>query len=503
MLGLGFVPLPARSAERLRARRAAGIGALALVACLALSSARVVAEPMEGLAPEVAAPGVEVRPVDEDTLLRDACRYLNLSHAQITHLLLIARHADRSLEAFDREEARIERATRAQAETSPEVAARLQAAQDERRAQAAARVAAGVAPSLARFLTREQIALAWRLQQGKPPEYAEADPELLDPSAGFVMPAAPIFLSDRVMWAPGSTARRLQLGGGERQTLPSPDTELEVLDGKPLALPASPTQDLLLYRRSVLTDELGSGWGMSGSLDPRPFPQLVVETNDLRDLLPVLQPLAARLFFSPRFVAVLSDALRDGLGVSPNRAPRRAPPLSTLPLVRNYRMETGLRDLAGHGPELTPLGGHIQHGCYVFDAGQGLHLPDAGVTDHYAVQFSFQQVGGESYQKLIDFKDGTRDTGLYTYQGKLTFYTLAVGGVPQPGVEHRIRLERDRGTRIVRAYLDLKPVFAFIDLDDEAVFQEGRGTLFVDDRTTQGEQGPGAVRSIMIWGPGP
>jgi hypothetical protein len=125
------------------------------------------------------------------------------------------------------------------------------------------------------------------------------------------------------------------------------------------------------------------------------------------------------------------------------------------------------------------------------------------VTDHYAIQLNLRYDGGASYQKILDFKNRTVDGGLYFYQGHLTFYTLANGGAPVPQVEHRLRLERDRTTRIVRAYLDLRPIFAFIDLDDEAVFEKGTGSLFVDDTSTKNEQGPGALRSVNVWGPAP
>jgi hypothetical protein len=61
-------------------------------------------------------------------------------------------------------------------------------------------------------------------------------------------------------------------------------------------------------------------------------------------------------------------------------------------------------------------------------------------------------------------------------------------------------LERNRKTRVVRAYLDGRPVFAFLDLDDAAVFNGGKSLLFVDDRSTKTEQGPGTMRSVAIWG---
>src|SRR5207248_5128017 len=65
---------------------------------------------------------------------------------------------------------------------------------------------------LVRTLTREQIALAWRLELGRPPEYARCNPALLDPAAGFVSPpgargGAIIFLGGLERMRPGWTPR--------------------------------------------------------------------------------------------------------------------------------------------------------------------------------------------------------------------------------------------------------------------------------------------------------
>jgi len=171
-------------------------------------------------------------------------------------------------------------------------------------------------------------------------------------------------------------------------------------------------------------------------------------------------------------------------------------------LVRDYQMERGIRDRTGLGPDLEPLGGEVRNGLYLFGPGEGVELPHAGVTDHYALQIIFRKLDEESgYRKIVDFKDRKQDGGVYLYGGQITFYSLANGGTPLPGQEHRLRLERNRYTRIVRAYLDWRPIFAFIDLDDDAVFENGKGVLFADDKaTSHKEQGPGALRSLLVWG---
>jgi hypothetical protein len=357
---------------------------------------------------------------------------------------------------------------------------------NERRDRASAEITGFAAPQLVRVLTREQIALAWRLHEGRPPHFAEADAApLMDRAAGFTGAPRP------------SSLLQLRLPG---RAAPG-RSDAPVMLGRPLALQESggvSDERVLAQLNDLLLESVNTRRSMVARFQ-KPFMQLVVETSDLRELLPALEPLTQRLFMSPRCLPALVKADREGLTAGlTSRSHLGA--LGPLRLVRDYRMELGFRDLAGRGPELEPLGGGIRHGLYEFDPGQGLKLENAGVTDHYALQLTFRYFGGDGYQKILDFKDGARDGGLYHYNGHLTFYTLADGGAPVVGKEHRLRLERNRKTRVVRAYLDLRPIFAFMDLDDEAVFSASKSLLFVDDRSTKNEQGPGAMRSVAIWG---
>lgn len=421
--------------------------------------------------------------VREDALLRHLCRYLRLSRTQVLHLVPFARHTRRGRDLLERECEERRRVFESLAATQPEASERLRQEMEQRRAQVLAELTAVGARGLIRNLTREQIALAWRLSQGNPPRYARADPALLDPAAGFVQRAS------------------YRLKGGE--TLLRLDDRLHVQADAGRVADFDLATELETARLAIeeqrLRPQLSPPGGEQG-MDPRPFPQLVAETNNPDDLLPALRPLAGRLFFSDRWLPVLEEILRSG--ESPAGSARPAAP-GPLRLLRDFRMERGFRDVAGRGTELEPLGGNLDHGLYVFDPGQGLRVPDAGVTDHYALQLNLIYRGGDGYQKILDFKDRASDGGLYFFRGRLTFYTLATGGTPAPDVEHRLRVERDRTTRIVRVSLDLRPIFAFIDLDDEAVFEKGRTALFVDDKTTNNEQGAGALRSLSVWGPAP
>lgn len=446
-------------------------------------------------APPPAAPnaeGAKEKPAEKE-LLWKLCKYLRLSKAQVGLLLPTARYVDRGRELHQRREDQARRQLEKLGD-QPAEAAKIKAEIDQAESRLAADVTSFGAPQLARILTREQIALIWRLGQGNPPKYANADPGLVDPSNGFSNNLAQqrgLILLDN---SDGAERGALELELAEEALV----VQQRALDLRSTIVQPAPIPetggDVLRLRA-----EIGRVFQMQQPAE-KPFPQLVIETNDIKDLLPPLEPFARRVYLSDAWLETLQEAYVKGLGVTPSRnhllvaqGPTHA--------VRDYRMERGLRDQTGFGPELEPLGGTLDHGQYVFGPGEGLRMPDAGVRGDYQMEINFRWFGGDGYQKIIDFKHAKEDGGLYFYNGKLTFYTLANGPAAEPGLDHRIRLERNRITHVVRAYLDLKPVFAFIDLDDAAVFDQGEGYLFVDDVTTKNEQGPGEVRWVNVRGP--
>lgn len=477
--------------------RLALAGLLSLAVALVALPRRAVAD--EAAVPQGQAPAPEpdpgpaasaLVPEREQFLLREACRYLKLTPALAAHLLPIARQTERRRALFQTAEAQARRMLEGLPPNQQAERARITQALEEERVTAIGEITHYAAPQVARLFTREQIALAFRLLQGNPPLYTHVDPALVEAGSGFVQgggtlrgepltylrggAATPFVDSGRlgavrdtiVATAP-ERVEDLQLDGSRR--------EVEELDG-------------IIGRYALLRRGFEEGG--------KPFPQWVVETDDFRGLTSLVEPLARRLFTSPEWVGVLQSGLRNGFGA----VTRVSIPAGSGRLVRDYRMERGLRDLSGHGPELEPLGGQVLNGLYQFASGQGLHASDLGVTDHYSIELIVRYMGGSNYQKVIDFRNLQRDIGLYYYQGRLDFYQMANGGAPQPGIDHRIRLERNRATRIVRGFQDDRLIFSFLDLDDEAVFENGAATFFVDDKSTSGsEQGPGALTSILVW----
>jgi hypothetical protein len=176
-----------------------------------------------------------------------------------------------------------------------------------------------------------------------------------------------------------------------------------------------------------------------------------------------------------------------------------APPARAQKLVRDYDFKAAFKDAAAQGPDLKPAGGTLDNGRFNFLAGEGLHLDRAGVRDHYTIEIVFQFDDVESWQKVIDFKNLGADEGLYVYEGRLQFYDSGIGGEFRPGKQHTARLERDRGTKRVRGFLDGVPVFEFVDGTDAAVFADERAAFFLDDTNTADETSAGSVARIRIW----
>lgn len=414
-------------------------------------------------------------------VLAELCRYLKLSASQVRTLLPTVRTAERARADFARQKEEVAGRIAALG-NSPEGAA-LRRAWDQREKRFHDELAAFAAPQLVRLFTREQVALAWALVGGHPPPWADASASL---QRDFGQPGARTFFL------------RLGAGGDGIAVLDeSGSGALTRLRLRPDAVVDTFFLDTGGRGRAILE---GGAQAATRPGDDRPFPQIAVESNELQDLLPPVRRLVLKAFTSADWLSTLERAARNGVGVRPSRDHRLVPRKPTR-TVRDYRMERGFRDLTGRGPALEPLGGFTENGLYRFGPGQGLRVTDLGVRDDYEIELTFRADGGPEYQKVLDFKDGKDDGGLYVHQGRLHFYGLAVGGPIIPGREHRLRLERNRETRVVRAFLDFRPAFAFIDLDDAAAFTDGKAMLFVDDGGTKTEHGPGALRYLAVRAP--
>jgi hypothetical protein len=86
------------------------------------------------------------------------------------------------------------------------------------------------------------------------------------------------------------------------------------------------------------------------------------------------------------------------------------------------------------GPSLVPLGGTLGPTGYTFGVNEGLSLSGTGISDAYSIdiRFYFDDVSASinSFQKILDFKNRTSDSGLYDTGGALRLWATGGSGDP-------------------------------------------------------------------------
>lgn len=198
-----------------------------------------------------------------------------------------------------------------------------------------------------------------------------------------------------------------------------------------------------------------------------------------------------------------------------------AAPAAAATLTAEYRFNNTLAPSFGQAPSLTPIETNGSNTFATetalgnpgrvlrFPQGNGLQLSTAGVipstTYEIVVDFRFTDVSG--FRKVLDFKNGSVDAGLYVQDGQLNFFNIAVGGQTPPPFTpsangdpyHEVTLSRD-DTGLVIATVDGVEQFRFNDsagdatLDPDQVLQ-----FFKDDTATQTEDSAGAVSDIRLY----
>lgn len=122
---------------------------------------------------------------------------------------------------------------------------------------------------------------------------------------------------------------------------------------------------------------------------------------------------------------------------------------------------------------------------------------------HYSVEMFFSlSEGSTSFLRVLDFKNGKSDAGIYFERGDLLFYGAAPGSVRYDsnvttGSMTHLVLTRDANDTF-SAYLNGVLAISFFDPDQKAtaVFTDGIARFFRDDG---GEAAPGFVDFIRIY----
>jgi Concanavalin A-like lectin/glucanases superfamily len=189
--------------------------------------------------------------------------------------------------------------------------------------------------------------------------------------------------------------------------------------------------------------------------------------------------------------------------------PAEAVPAATA----DYYFQGSLESSLGTAPDLV----EVERGSSVFTVdgrtgttvlrfagGRGLALAPttrvvAGPDYTIEVLFRFDLVAG--YRKIIDFREGAADAGLYLLDGCLTFFPKeqdALTEIPSDSYV-QIVLTRDAANRLI-GYVDGVRQFAFNDRSGLAEVGGSNGLrFFVDDARTAGEYSSGSVSQIRLF----
>jgi hypothetical protein len=190
-------------------------------------------------------------------------------------------------------------------------------------------------------------------------------------------------------------------------------------------------------------------------------------------------------------------------------------------LVADYRFNDTRSSSVGTAPDMTDITASPNAGnsfatetvggsprrVLQFPQGNGLAVSTAGVipTTTYSIVVLFRFADVSGFRRIVDFQNGTSDTGLYNFSGSLTFFGGSSGSggaiTPSSGGDpyHEVLLTRDPGGEVV-GYLDGAEQFRFSDSTGIAVIHPGQTLrFFADDSSISGEEAAGAVARIGLY----
>lgn len=171
-------------------------------------------------------------------------------------------------------------------------------------------------------------------------------------------------------------------------------------------------------------------------------------------------------------------------------------------LIHQYRLDGSLADDLG-GPSLVSLGGSIGPTSYAFGPNQGLALSNAGITTNYTIEMNFRFSDLLGYRRILDFKNLSADSGLYTLNTALNFYPIGSGasGTFAPDQNANVVITRDGSTNQVMAYVNGALHLSFSDGSSLATFTGPNNIMhfFRDDNAVGGEATSGVAEWLRIW----
>lgn len=188
----------------------------------------------------------------------------------------------------------------------------------------------------------------------------------------------------------------------------------------------------------------------------------------------------------------------------------------TVPVpVADYQFQSSLASADGVAPALTNIGtgnafttdtvAGFSHTVLTFSKNRGVELtPTTGVvpSNQYSIVILARFKAIRGFLRLIDFKHGTMDTGLYADSGSLNFYSDASG--TQSPIKRfdyfQVVLTRDAATKMVVGYVNGAQQFSFKDTTKDAVIDpKSELRFFADDTAVPHEDSAGWVARIRLY----
>jgi hypothetical protein len=175
---------------------------------------------------------------------------------------------------------------------------------------------------------------------------------------------------------------------------------------------------------------------------------------------------------------------------------------------------------ANGGPSLVSYGGTLSNG-YTFGVQQGLSLSGTGIFDVYSIDihFFFNDVNASfnGYERILDFKNRTSDSGLYSHNGGLVLFASTGSGDPSAGSAGQVftngtmadLLVTRNASGLLSAYVNGNLAFSVMDMDGATGFSGPDNIMyfFIDDFQslmnfpTTPEAGAGFVDFIQVITP--
>ena len=183
-------------------------------------------------------------------------------------------------------------------------------------------------------------------------------------------------------------------------------------------------------------------------------------------------------------------------------------------LRADYQFQNTLASSVGDPAPLTQLGsgsgsfaqetiGGRQATVFRFPKGNGLAASTANRIPNgvYTIVLLFRFESTASYRRILDFKQGTTDLGLYVSDGKLNFYNAAIAASVTIQPNQYVQVVLTRGANgVVAGYVNGAPQFSFTDSGKLGVISPANQLRLFQDNTPAGaEQSAGAVARLRLY----